>query len=245
MSKAHRYGIRPKNPGAHLFEVRLVVASPDPAGQVFAIPAWIPGSYMIRDYAKHVVTIRAESDGKAVSLRKIDKSSWQAEPSDRALTLIADIYAFDDSVRGAHLDTTHGYFNGSCVFPSVIGQEDLQCLLDIQPPPGDSDASEWRVATSMQRRDARPYGFGVYCAADYAELIDHPIEMGQLAIAEFDVRGIPHAIAIRGRTRVNTARMCHDLQALCEHHMQILGPPANLDRYLFLLHAPGSGYCGL
>ena len=245
MTEAHRYGIRPKNPGAHLFEVRLLVASPDPAGQVFAIPAWIPGSYMIRDYAKHVVTIRAESDGKAVALRKIDKSSWQAEPSDRALTLTADIYAFDDSVRGAHLDTTHGYFNGSCVFPSVVGQEDLQCLLDIQPPPDDSDASDWRVATSMQRRDAKPYGFGVYCAADYAELIDHPVELGQLAIAEFDVRGIPHAIAIRGRTRVDTARMCHDLQALCEHHMQMLGPPADLDRYLFLLHAPGSGYGGL
>jgi len=228
-----------------MFEVRLVVASPDPAGQVFAIPAWIPGSYMIRDYAKHVVTMRAESDGKAISLRKVDKSHWQAAPSDRALTLIANIFAYDDSVRGAHLDTTHGYFNGSCVFPSVVGQEDIQCLLDIQPPPGEFDVSKWRVATSMQRQDAEPYGFGAYTAADYAELIDHPVEMGQLAIAEFDVRGIPHAIAIRGRTRVDTARLCRDLQSLCEQHMQLLGPPADLDRYLFLLHAPGSGYSGL
>ena len=200
---------------------------------------------MIRDYAKHVVTIRAESDGKAIALRKVDKSRWQADPSDRALKLIADIYAFDDSVRGAHLDATHGYFNGSCVFPSVVGQEDMQCLLDIQPPSGDADAGKWRVATSMQRQDAKQYGFGVYCAANYAELIDHPVEMGQLAIAEFDVRGIPHTIAIRGRTRVDTARLCRDLQTLCEYHMQMLGLPADLDRYLFLLHAPGSGYGGL
>ena len=245
MTQPHRYSIRPKDLGAHMYEVRLVVDSPDPAGQVFAIPAWIPGSYMIRDYAKHVVTVRAESDGKAVPLSKVDKSRWQAEPSDRALTLIADIYAFDESVRGAHLDTTHGYFNGSCVFPSVVGQDDLPCLLDIQPPPDESESSRWRVATSMQRQDAKPYGFGMYSAPNYAELIDHPVEMGQLAIAEFEVRGIPHGIAIRGRTRVDTARMCRDLQTLCEQHMQLFGPPTDLDRYLFLLHAPGGGYGGL
>ena len=64
----HRYSITPANPGAHLFEVTLTVEKPDPAGQVFAIPAWIPGSYMIRDYAKHVVSIRAESDGVGIAL---------------------------------------------------------------------------------------------------------------------------------------------------------------------------------
>ena len=77
----HRYSIRPKDPAAHIFEVRLDVAQPDEAGQIFAMPAWIPGSYMIRDYAKHVVTARAESDGRDVPLQKLDKSRWQAAPT--------------------------------------------------------------------------------------------------------------------------------------------------------------------
>ena len=244
MTTAHQYSISAKDLGAHLYEVRLTVAEPNPEGQVFAIPAWIPGSYMIRDFAKHVVSIRAEADGRHVELTKLDKSSWQAAATDRALTIVADIYAYDDSVRGAHLDNTHAYFNGPCVFPAVQGQEDVACELDIQAPV-DRVAKKWRVATSMRRKDAGPYEFGTYVAADYAELIDHPVEIGELAIGEFDVDGIPHAIAIRGRTRVDMKRLCHDLETLCTAHMQLLGPPPDLDRYLFLLHAPAKGYGGL
>jgi predicted metalloprotease with PDZ domain len=76
-------------------------------------------------------------------------------------------------------------------------------------------------------------------------LIDHPVEIGELSIGEFEAGGVPHAIAIRGKTRVDMARLCHDLQTICEQHMSLLGVPADLDRYLFLLHAPGSGYGGL
>ena len=241
---AHRYCIRPKDPAAHLFEVSLTVERPDSTGQIFAIPAWIPGSYMIRDYAKHVVAIRAEADGLAVSLRKIDKSRWQADPVERPITLIAEIYAYDPSVRGAHLDTQHAYFNGPCVFASVVGQEDRQCELEILPPKAPVGRN-WRIATSMRRRDTAPYAFGLYIAENYAELIDHPVEIGELSIGEFEVNGIPHAIAIRGRTRTDMARLCHDLQTLCEHHVSLLGMPEDLDRYLFLLHAPSSGYGGL
>ena len=205
MTVAHHYSISAKDLGAHLFEVRLTVAEPDPDGQIFAIPAWIPGSYMIRDYAKHVVAIRAEADGRHVDLSKLDKSRWQAAKTDRALTLVAEIFAYDDSVRGAHLDTTHAYFNGPCVFPAVVGQEDAECRLEIVAP-GDKVAKKWGVAPSMRRQDAEPYGFGTYVSADYAELIDHPVEIGELAIGEFDVAGIPHAIAIRdGEGRIHVA----------------------------------------
>ena len=244
MSKPHRYRISPRDPGAHLFEVQLTVGGPDPEGQVFSMPAWIPGSYMIRDYARNVVSIRAESDGLDVPLTKLDKSSWRAAPVQKPLTLIAEIYAYDLSVRGAHLDNTHAYFNGPCVFFAVCGQEDLPCEVEILPPAGKA-AAEWRVATSMRRKDALPYSFGTYEADDYAELIDHPLEAGHLSIGEFEVNGIPHAIAIRGNTRVDMGRLCHDLQTLCECHMSLLGVPEGFDRYLFLVHAPGSGYGGL
>ena len=244
MATPHRYSIVPKDAAAHLFEVRLTVEKPDPNGQAFSVPAWIPGSYMIRDYARNVVSCRAESEGKHVALGKIDKSTWQAAKTERALTLVLGIFAYDDSVRGAHLDTTHAYFNGPCVFPVVVGQEDFACELIIEKP-AESFAVDWRVATSMRRNSAEPYGFGVYEADDYAELIDHPVECGHLSIGEFEVNGIPHAIAIRGRIRCDMARLCHDLQTLCEQHQSFLGTPAGLDRYLFLLHAPGKGYGGL
>ena len=244
MAAAHSYRISPKNPAAHLFEVVVTVAEPDPDGQVFAMPAWIPGSYMIRDYAKHVVAVRAESDGRDVAVEKLDKSRWRTGKATRELTLVLEIFAHDPSVRGAHLDTSHAFFNGTCVFPAIIGQEGIACRVDIAPPEAPFGKG-WRVATSMRRDTAEPYEFGGYMANDYAELIDHPVEIGQLSIGEFEANGIPHAIAIRGKTRVDMARLCHDLQTVCEHQLSFLGAPSDLDRYLFLLNAPGNGYGGL
>ena len=244
MANAHQYRISPINPAAHIYEVTVTVAKPDSAGQEFAMPAWIPGSYMIRDYAKHVIAVRAESDGREVALEKLDKSRWRAAATGRALTLTLEIYAHDESVRGAHLDATHGFFNGTCVFPAVVGQESQRCVVEIVAPDA-PHGKNWRVATSMRRDGAAEYGFGIYTAADYAELIDHPVECSALSIGEFEVGGIPHAIAIRGKTRVDMARLCRDLQRVCEQQVSFLGAPGDLDRYLFLLNAPGSGYGGL
>src|SRR5262247_1463347 len=119
-----RYRIAPKRPEAHLYEVTCTVADPDPAGQQFALPAWVPGSYMIRELAKHVIDIRAEARGVPVKLAKLDKHTWRAAPCGGALAVVAEIYAWDLSVRGAHLDTTHGFFNGPCVFLRVLGKEE-------------------------------------------------------------------------------------------------------------------------
>ena len=244
MSAAHKYRIRPKDPGAHIYEVSLTIAAPDPDGQVLALPAWIPGSYLIRDYSRHVIGIRAEANGRAVGLEKLDKGRWKAESVAGPLTVVAEIYAHDESVRGAHLDTTHAYFNGTCVFLSVAGQEDRRCELEILPP-DPPVGPDWRVATSLRRGTAEPYAYGTYLAADYAELIDHPVEIAPLSIGEFEVRGIPHAIAIRGRFRGDMQQLCEDLERVCNQQMSLLGAPRDLDRYLFLLNAPGSGYGGL
>ena len=244
MNAPIQYSICPKNPGAHLFEVTLTIDQPDPAGQLLSMAAWIPGSYMIRDYARHVVSIRAESEGDDLALTKTDKSSWIAAPCEAPLTVVAEIYAYDLSVRGAHLDTTHAYFNGTCVFLRVHGQESTPCEVEILPPPS-SFEQDWRVATSMKNETGGRYEFGLYKVSGYDELIDHPVEIGHLTIGEFDVNGVPHAIAIRGQCTVDMGRLCGDLTTVCETHMDFLGKPDNLDRYVFLLNVLGDGYGGL
>lgn len=243
-STPHQYTITPSDPAGHLFEVTVTVAKPDQAGQMFVFPAWIPGSYMIRDLARNVVAVRAESDGTEIELTKVDKSNWQAAACAAPLTLVAEIYAFDLSVRGAYLDTMHGFFDGSCVFPSVVGQEDVACELKIDPPP-QAVGGDWRVATSMRSGGAPRYEFGTYVAESYAELIDHPVEMGDIHFGEFEACGIPHAIAVFGEMHFDMARICHDLSKICEKQIGFLGKPRNLDRYLFLLTVRENGHGGL
>ena len=154
-----RYRIRPTDPAAHLFEAACTVADPDPAGQRFALPAWIPGSYLIRDFARHIVSIHAASRGTDVALAKLDKHTWRAAPCRGPLTVTTEVYGWDLSVRGAHLDATHGFFNGTCAFLRVLGREERECDVEIQRPAGRRYA-RWRVATSLARNGARPSGFG-------------------------------------------------------------------------------------
>jgi predicted metalloprotease with PDZ domain len=245
---AIHYTIVPRDLAGHLFSVTLTVANPDPDGQAFALPAWIPGSYMIREFARNIVRIRAESAGAAVALAKLDKHTWRAAPGVGPLTLHYEVYAWDLSVRAAHLDQTHGFFNGTSVFLRVVGQEATAHQVDIQRP-GDPAARTWRVATAMKEVGAKRYGFGTYGAANYDELIDHPVEMGEFELATFEAHGVPHDIVITGRVpNLDMARLQADLKAICETQIAFFDPVtrrAPLERYVFMTMAVGDGYGGL
>lgn len=242
-----RYRITPTNPAAHLFEVELTVAAPDPAGQRLWLPVWIPGSYLVREFARHFVELKAN-----VPLEKLDKNSWRAAAvASGPLVVTATIYAWDLSVRAAHLDQTHAFFNGTSVFLAVDGQENQPCDVVIDPP-NDPACKGWRVATTLPTLDARPAGFGTYRASSYQHLVDHPVEMGTFDVVEFSAAGVPHQVAVTGRTRFDKERLAKDLALVCTEHQRLFhgdsftdggGPP--IKRYLFLTTALGDGYGGL
>lgn len=241
-----RYTVTPARPEAHLFIVACAVDSPDPDGQAFRLPAWIPGSYMIREFARHIVRIRASCRGRPVALAKEDKHTWRAAPCRGPLTVEYEVYAWDLSVRCAHLDATHGFFNGTQLFLAAAGHEQGEHLVDLRPP----RHADWRVATTLPEARGRPgaakrHGFGLYRAADYDTLIDHPVEMGRFQSVRFTACGVPHEVAITGGVRVDTRRLAADLQRVCEWQIRFFGEPAPFRRYLFLVMAVGEGYGGL
>ncbi len=243
MTAAVRYRIGASRPEAHLFEVELTVVNPATDGQRLTLPNWIPGSYMIRDFSRHVGTVRGtDSDGRPVVVRKVAKSEWVCEPVQGPLTLAYEVYAWDLSVRGAHLDQTHGFFNGTSVFLAVAGQEHLPHQVSIDAPAG---TEGWRVATSLPRLGAAPLGFGRYHAENYDALIDHPVEMGTFTHATFTACGVEHEVAITGRHRTDMGRLLRDLERICTAQIRFFGEPAPFSRYVFLVTAVGSGYGGL
>ncbi len=244
MADLIEYRIVPFNPRAHLYRVTLLVSNPNPEGQKLVLPAWIPGSYMIRDFARNIVSIDASCEGQPVRLTKLDKHSWQADPVAGALTVACEIYAWDLSVRGAHLDSTHGFFNGTSVFLRVVGQEAVPVTVVMEPPPAD-EASGWKLATSMLPRSTDEQGFGVYEAPDYERLVDHPVEMGDFREIGFMAAGVPHRMVLTGRLlNVDEDRLRHDLSAICAHHAAFFGE-LPIERYLFLTMVTGDGYGGL
>lgn len=215
---------------------------------VLTLPAWIPGSYMIRDFARHIVSLHASVGDRALKTTKLDKQSWVIEAATGDVTVQYDIYAWDLSVRAAHLDTTHGFFNGTSVFLTAKGLESQVCVVQINRPVG-MDASEWRVATALSAcsgPDAIDHaGFGLYQAADYDELIDHPVEMGTFESATFEACGVEHELVLTGCYTTDLDRICADLKRICEYHIRFFGEPAPVDRYVFMVMVTGDGYGGL
>jgi predicted metalloprotease with PDZ domain len=203
---------------------------------------------MIREFARNIVSISASSEGRKLRLKKLDKHTWQAAPCKGALEMTYQVYAWDLSVRAAHLDQTHGFFNGTSVFLKAHGKEELPHIVDIQAPDGEMFA-DWRVATSLRELKARRHRFGTYVADDYDELIDHPVEMGEFELITFQAHGVPHEMAITGKVPgLDAKRLTSDLKKICEEQIAFFEPnskSAPMSRYVFLTLAVGDGYGGL
>ncbi len=242
------YSIEPVDPNGHLFHVDLTVTKPDPDGQCFSLPTWIPGSYMIREFSRNIIQMEASCNGVSVPLAKLDKNHWQAAPCNGSLTISYDIYAWDLSVRTAHLDQTHGFFNGSSVFLEVQNKTHIPLVIDIKRPFGEKFNS-WRVMTALPELEAPRYGFGTYQASSYDELIDSPIELGTFVLGQFEAYGIPHEIAVTGHVpNLDMTRLEKDLKTICETEIAFFEPESKyspVSRYVFLVMAVDHGYGGL
>lgn len=231
---------------AHRFDVRCHLADA-PADLVLSLPGWIRGSYLVRDFAKHVLALRAERDGIAQTIERLDKNRFRV-PGRGALTLHYGVNAFDESVRKAFLDTRRGFFNGSSLFYCPAGYERARFELTIERPL-DPLCHDWKLATTLTAEDVDADGFGRYSAPDYETLIDNPVEIAPFQRYDFDVDGIPHALVLSGRVELDAARVTGDLQKICHVEREMFGQqPARgpgLDSYLFLTNVVSSGYGGL
>ena len=243
MHAACHYTIKAYQPSQHFFQVSLLIRQPDPQGQIVWLPNWILGSYMIRDFARHIVSVRAKtSQGLLLDVKKLTKNQWQVAAHDGQITLDYEVYAWDLSVRGAHLDQTHGYFNGTCLLLAVQGQEEKLHQLSLYEP----ENVNWRVATTLSKQQVDAKGFGTYQADNYLELVDNPVEMADFTELHFNVANTPHSMVITGQHRADTQRLADDLSKICQAAISFWGdeqPPFN--QYLFMLMVVGSGYGGL
>lgn len=232
------------NPQAHYFRVSLRFDWDSEEGPVLTLPAWIPGSYMIRDFAKNIVELSASVDGRTVPVERLDKQSWRLPSRKGRVDLSYRVYARDLSVRGAHLDDSHAYFNGTSLFLKVKGLEAGAHALVIEQP-ASSACTRWRVATTLPAVEVDESGFGHYRAADYDALIDHPVEIAELAETAFEVDGVPHRMVFQGRQRADLNRISADMARICAVHGEMFGFPLPLDQYLFMTTVVGDGYGGL
>lgn len=224
----------------HLIHVTLrFVADPT---QVLSLPTWIPGSYLIREFSKHIESVRAyDEEGRLLEIQKFEKNKWRLFNTDHELiTVEYDVYAYDLSVRGAYVDQTRLYVNPACACLGLEGQEDKAVEVELFLP---DELKHFQLATGMASKSLVKGRFTLK-AKNYAELIDAPFELAEQTRFGFEANGIPHEFVVSGKHVMNAARMQQDIEKICATEISMFGS-APFSNYTFMTMATANSYGGL
>jgi predicted metalloprotease with PDZ domain len=228
-----RYRLSTPEPQTHLLHVELALDHPGEAFEL-AMPVWTPGSYLVREYARHVEGLSAlDGEGRPLTWERLDKHRVQVRSAGAARAVVRwRVYANDLTVRTSHLDATHATVNGAGVFFAVRGREREPVELSVEAPQG------WRVTTALEG------GPREFRAAGFDELVDAPLELGTHEVVAFEAMGARHELAAWGRGDLDLPRLAADARRIVEAFGALMGE-LPYRRYLFLLQLTGQGRGGL
>lgn len=232
------YTLSMPQPHTHYFEVEMNVKGITSLAQNgyldFKMPVWTPGSYFIREYSKNVEQFQAFSAGQVIKAEKIRKNAWRVFTSNDELTLKYKVYAYELSVRTSFLDDSHGYVNGATVFLFHDALKSFPSTVIIQPAEG------WKKVNTGLKNIA-PFTFQ---AADYDNLVDCPIEIGNHRTFTFTASGIQHTVAMYGEADVNESELASEMQRVCQSAASIIGEHP-CEEYTFIIHNTNKSSGGL
>ena len=229
------YVLAMPEPSTHLYHVELTVTDPPSGALRLAMPAWAPGSYLIRDFARHVQDVEAtDGRGEPLPWRRVDKQTWEVEAGGaRRVAFRYRVWANELSVQTSHLDATHAYGNGTSLLVYAVGHKHEPATLAVKPPRG------WVVDLPLPEGPRN-----VFHARDYDELVDAPFEVGTHRRFEFRVMGKRHRVALYGRGNEDAARMVADLKRIVEEEAALFGG-LPYGEYLFIIHLADKAAGGL
>lgn len=230
-------------PQTHYFHVEVELSDFSENELVLSLPTWTPGSYLIREYSKHLNLVRAkDGNGKTLPVVKVAKNKWSIEKKDAQKVIVNyEVYAFDLTVRTSFLDLTHGYLNGTNVFMYPEGHKDLGGNLTITP------YKEFKkIATALpELTDGEANDGGtVFTFRDYDHLADSPIEIGNHETFSFKAAGVNHKVAMYGTGNYDVERLKIDMAKIVTAATDVFGENPN-DNYLFIIHNTKRGGGGL
>jgi len=218
-----KYTIRFPVPASHCAEITLEIIDPGCNNLRLYMPVWTPGSYLVREFSKHI-----DSWSCNLAARKENKNTWfiSCEQAKKILFTYS-IYAFELSVRTSFVDDSQAYLNnaGICIVPE--GSEHLPSEIKLIPSPSWKEIST-SLAISGKDKWTR-------MANNYHELADSPILLGNQEVLSFDVKGVPHEAALTGSSNLKKKKFIQDLQRICEEETAIFRHHP-CSSYLFLIY---------
>ena len=249
----------------HLVDVALTFTADTDAPSLW-LPAWIPGSYLMREFARNITAVHYEIlDSQVVSndkqintyrAQKTDKNTWQLPEAQagQRICVLYEVYCYDLSVRTAYVDQQRLYGNFTSLALAIGGQEQQEVEVDLIVPAAflaDKDASLVRLACGLEAVQAQIDKPQIYTlqADSYHELIDHPFEFAEQDNFDFIIQDnshqtLSHHFYLSGKHSANMGRLQQDVTQICQTYLDWLGD-APFNDYTFMTFASGQDYGGL
>lgn len=242
-SQTVSYSLRMSKPQNHYFEVEMELRDFKPSELSVKMPVWAPGSYLVREFSRHVNQVKAiDGDNKPLKVTKTAKNEWKiAKGKAKVVKVRYEVYAFELSVRTSFLDLSHGFVSGSSVFFYVDGFKQLGGNLDVHPYSSFSTITTAlpKSGESIQGENSQRFQF-----ANYDELVDSPIEIGNHELFYFQAGGVHHQVALYGMGNYDMNELKNDMERIVTAATDVFGQNPCKD-YTFIIHNVINGQGGL
>ena len=234
------YTVSMPRPHTHLLEVEIRISRPKEMAYTIdlVMPIWTPGSYMVREFARHVQDFKAtDGAGKELSWIKLDKNTWRVTTVN-ALDWRATyrVYANELSVRTNELNSEHAFWNNAALLMYPRGYLSAPSTIQIVAP------QPWKVATALPPESGRKNTFR---AENFDVLYDSPVEVSDFKTIAFEVKGVPHRIVIDGEGNYDAEKMRVDVKKIVETQIELMGGEFPYPDYTFFLHLRSNAGGGL
>ncbi len=232
MSAPVSYRVSMSRPHAHVFEVQAHFPA---AGDevVVALPVWTPGSYLVREYARHVQELQVLSiSDQPIAFERLDKRSLKVLAGNKPFRLHYKVYANELTVRTSHLDGSHAYFNGATLFYYCEQLRDREHRVAVHCP------LNWKVTCALPQLGLD------FIAENYDELVDSPFEAGTHTPIAFTAANVPHEVVLWGEPQLDEKKLTVDLAKVIEAEAALFGG-LPMKRYVFFIYGTDKGRGGL
>jgi predicted metalloprotease with PDZ domain len=220
-------------PHTHMLEVEVrIKRGPGvtaPAEEVLVMPVWTPGSYLIREFERHVQDFAAtDAAGHPLQWEKLNKDSWRiATNAASEWRATYRVYANELSVRTNELNSDHAFWNNAALLMYLDGFLNSPSTLQIIAP------QPWKVATGLP---VEPGAKNTFRAENFDILYDSPVEVSNFKTLSFEVKGVPHRIVIDGEGNYDPETMRSGVKKIVETEVELMGGEIPYHDYTFILH---------
>ena len=224
------YTLRFPAPHTHYVSVEASVPTGGRAQLELMMAVWTPGSYLVREFARHVEAVRARTTGgERLEVQKSRKNRWRVSTggADRIVVSYL-VYGREMSVRTNWIEADFAILNGAPTFLTLADDDTTRPHdVTLELP------THWSQSlTGLTPRTGR--GPHTYRAADFDTLVDSPIVAGTPAVYEFVVDGTPHLLVNLGESGVwQGPQSAEDVEKITREIYRMWGVMP-YDRYLFL-----------